>query len=161
MVDSPKPADAVDHGIAIRRAAAAAHVAARAAANGVSMVEVTGDGAKYWPRWRGPTGQGLAAFGTYTDAWSATEGVKWKTKVPGSGNSSPIVWKDRIFLTTSENDGAALSLLSFDRANGKLLMDGQGQHFRSDPDAGGGARPCVCLVGACRPDLRDPSRRQG
>jgi outer membrane protein assembly factor BamB len=106
---------------AILATAWALHTGARAAANAVSMVEVTGDGARYWSRWRGPSGQGLVASGRYRETWSATDGVKWKTRVAGSGNSSPIVWKDRIFLTTSENDGAKLSLLSFDRANGKML----------------------------------------
>ena len=108
-------------GVAIVAAVFAAQASVRAASNEVSMIEVTGDGAKYWPRWRGPTGQGHAVAGKYRETWSATDGVKWKTALPGSGNSSPIVWKDRIFLTTSENDGAKLSLLAFDRANGKML----------------------------------------
>ncbi len=89
--------------------------------NDVRMVEVTGEGAKYWSRWRGPSGQGQAVSGKYNEAWSSTEGVKWKTVVPGSGNSSPVVWNDRIFLTTSENDGAKLSLLCFRRSDGKAL----------------------------------------
>jgi outer membrane protein assembly factor BamB len=94
---------------------------ARAKDPDVRMIEVTGDGARYWPRWRGPSGQGHSAPGTYTDSWSATEGIAWKTAVPGSGNSSPIVWADRVFLTTAENDGARLSLLSFRRSDGKQL----------------------------------------
>ena len=94
---------------------------ALAAQNDVRMVEVQGDGARYWPRWRGPSGQGLSVPGKYKDVWSATDGVQWKTPVPGSGNSSPIVWGDRIFLTTAENDGTTLSLMSFSRSEGKKL----------------------------------------
>src|SRR6187551_2473161 len=91
------------------------------AANEVRMVEVTGDGAKYWSRWRGPSGQGHSREGKYTDPWSATDSVKWKVAVPGSGNSSPIVWKDRIFLTTAEENGSKLSLRSYTRSDGKRL----------------------------------------
>jgi outer membrane protein assembly factor BamB len=65
----------------------------------VRMLEVVGEGAKYWPRWRGPSGQGQVAAGPYTDTWNARTSV-WKTAVPGRGNSSPIVWGDRIFLTS-------------------------------------------------------------
>ena len=93
----------------------------RAAENEVRMVEVTGEGSKYWSRWRGPSGQGHVISGKYRDTWSATDGVKWRTPLPGSGNSSPIVWKNRLFLTTAENDGAKLSLLAFNRSDGKMV----------------------------------------
>ena len=88
----------------------------------VRMIEVAGEGAKYWPRWRGPSGQGHVAAGQYTDTWSATTAV-WKTAVPGRGNSSPIVWADRIFLTTGYGNGERLSMLAFSRANGKQLWE--------------------------------------
>ena len=88
----------------------------------VSMVEVTGEGATYWSRWRGPSGQGLVKEASYTDTWSDTENVRWKTEVPGLGHSSPIVWKNHIFLTTSYDDGRA-SILAFDKADGKPLWE--------------------------------------
>lgn len=87
----------------------------------VRMIEDTGEAAKYWARWRGPSGQGIVATGAYRDAWSATEGVRWKSTVPGSGNSSPVVWGDNLFLTTSESDGAKLSLLNYRRSDGRLM----------------------------------------
>ena len=43
----------------------------------VAMIAVEGEGAKYWPRWRGPSGQGLAMGTGYVDKWSDTENVKW------------------------------------------------------------------------------------
>jgi outer membrane protein assembly factor BamB len=82
----------------------------------VSMIAVDGEGARYWSRWRGPSGQGLVAGTGYPDAWSATQNVLWKTPVPGRGNSSPIVWGDRIFLTTADN--TRLSVLAFRRSDG-------------------------------------------
>ena len=90
---------------------------------GVRMVPPTGEGGLYWPRWRGPSGQGVVEETGYTDTWSATTNVQWKTVVPGSGHSSPIVWGDRIFLTTSRDDGRRLSVLSFRRSDGTLLWE--------------------------------------
>lgn len=55
---------------------------------------------QHWAQWRGPEGQGRAT-GTYQDRWSTTENIVWKSAIPGRGHSSPIVWGDRIFLTTS------------------------------------------------------------
>src|SRR4051812_31617293 len=93
-----------------------------AAPGDARMIEVTGEGAKYWPRWRGPSGQGLAAPGQYTDSWNAKTSA-WKTTLPGRGNSSPIVWGDRIFLTTAYGNGDRLSMLAFARADGKKLWE--------------------------------------
>src|ERR671918_494099 len=72
----------------------------------VTLIGVEGEGAKYWSRWRGPSGQGLAAGKGYVDRWSDTENVKWKTKLETTGNGSPIVWADRIFLPIASADGA-------------------------------------------------------
>jgi len=89
----------------------------------VRLIEVTGEGAKYWTRWRGPSGQGQVPAGKYTDRWSPTAGVQWKVGVPGRGNSSPIVWGDRIFLTTARDNGQRLSMLAFARPDGQLLWE--------------------------------------
>lgn len=88
-----------------------------------TMIEVEGEGAKYWSRWRGPSGQGIVRTGKYTDTWSPTKGTKWKVAVPGRGHSSPIIWRDHIFLTTEYDDGARLSMLAFRRADGKQLWE--------------------------------------
>lgn len=98
-------------------------VSVTAAPADVKMIEVTGEGAKYWSRWRGPSGQGQVPAGQYTDRWSATTGVQWKVAVPGSGNSSPIVWGDRIFLTTARDQGRRLSMLAFARKDGAKLWE--------------------------------------
>jgi outer membrane protein assembly factor BamB len=51
-----------------------------------------------WPSWRGPSGAGIAPGATPPTTWSDTQNIKWKTRIPGSGFSTPIIWKDRIFL---------------------------------------------------------------
>ncbi|MEP7270621.1 MAG: PQQ-binding-like beta-propeller repeat protein, partial [Acidobacteriota bacterium] len=54
-----------------------------------------------WPGWRGPDSQGISAETGLPTEWSPTKNVKWKTAIPGRGHSSPIVWGDKVFLTTS------------------------------------------------------------
>jgi hypothetical protein len=116
-------------------AAPAGRVAVRAGgAQGASpatlLIEPEGEAQKYWPRWRGPSGQGLAVGAGYPDAWSATQNIRWKTAVPGRGHSSPIVWRDRIYLTTAYDQGRA-AVLAFDRASGKPVWEA------AVPDASG------------------------
>jgi outer membrane protein assembly factor BamB len=55
----------------------------------------------YWPMWRGPDATGVAPNGNPPLAWSETENIKWKVKLPGQGTSSPIVWADKIFFQTA------------------------------------------------------------
>lgn len=86
----------------------------------VSLIPVTGEGASYWSRWRGPSGQGIVNGSGYPDSWSASDNVAWSVDLPGDGNSSPIVWDDRIYLTAADAAGER-SILALNRANGKLL----------------------------------------
>jgi outer membrane protein assembly factor BamB len=59
-----------------------------------------------WPYWRGPNADGMAV-GDAALKWSDTENVRWKTDIPGLGNSSPVIWGDQIFLTTAIPTGTA------------------------------------------------------
>jgi outer membrane protein assembly factor BamB len=54
-----------------------------------------------WPQFRGPGSQGISEEKGLPTQWSDTKNVQWKTPIPGSGHSSPIVWDNKIFLTTS------------------------------------------------------------
>ena len=54
-----------------------------------------------WPQWRGPSGQGISEEKNLPEEWTTTKNIKWKTAIPGRGHSSPIVWGNRIFLTTA------------------------------------------------------------
>lgn len=54
-----------------------------------------------WPSWRGPSGTGCASAGNPPIEWSESKNIKWKIALPGTGISSPIVWKNRIYLTTA------------------------------------------------------------
>jgi hypothetical protein len=94
-----------------------------AAPGPVALIPVEGEGAAYWPRWRGPSGQGHVAGTNYVDRWSNTQNVRWKVQVPGRGHSSPIVWKDHLFLTTARDGGSKVSMLAYRRTDGVLLWE--------------------------------------
>src|SRR5262249_27316618 len=53
-----------------------------------------------WPQFRGPGALGVAEDPSLPDKWSTTENVTWKSDVPGTGWSSPVVWGESIFLTS-------------------------------------------------------------
>src|SRR5882724_873099 len=53
-----------------------------------------------WSQWRGPEGNGVSSETNLPAEWNASRNIKWKTPIPGRGHSSPIVWDNRIFLTT-------------------------------------------------------------
>jgi outer membrane protein assembly factor BamB len=98
-----------------------------------------------WGHWRGPSQTGVAA-GAAPVRWSDTNNVVWKVEIPGRGHSSPVIWGDRIFVTTavptgrkaepsgaatgsgrSRGDGGArahdehrFDVLALDRATGKI-----------------------------------------
>lgn len=60
-----------------------------------------------WPQWRGPGANGISPEKRIPAEWSPERNIAWKTPVPGRGRSSPIVWGDRIFLTTDVEAGKA------------------------------------------------------
>jgi len=76
-----------------------------------------------WNQFRGGRGDGTSKAAGIPIAWSETKNVRWKTEIWGKGWSSPIVWKDRIWLTTATEDGHRLALLCLDRKTGKILHD--------------------------------------
>lgn len=54
-----------------------------------------------WAQWRGPSMTGVAPQATPPVSWSERENVKWKVKLPGQGTSTPIIWRDAIFVTAA------------------------------------------------------------
>src|SRR5262249_4326221 len=55
--------------------------------------------AEDWPGWRGPRSDGTVSDSGYPLEWSATRNVKWKTPLPGTGHSSPVVCRGKVFVT--------------------------------------------------------------
>jgi len=67
---------------------------------------VRGAGPSEWPQFRGPSGSGVADESSLPERWSKTENIAWAIEVPGRGWSSPIVWRDRVFVTSAISPGA-------------------------------------------------------
>ena len=79
-----------------------------AVAGGVALLPVTMPAARpdaNWPQWRGPGGSGVAAATDYAQEWSPEKNIAWRTRVDGRGHSSPVVWGDHLFITTSVQGG--------------------------------------------------------
>jgi len=74
-----------------------------------------------WPAWRGADGQGQSDEKNLPLKWSTTENVKWKVPLADPGNSTPVIWGDKIFLTQASTGGKVRTLMCLAKADGKLL----------------------------------------
>jgi outer membrane protein assembly factor BamB len=75
-----------------------------------------------WPCWRGPDGLGVSAAKNLPTEWSKDKNIAWKTPIPGFSASSPILLKDRIYLTTQTLD-MTLHVLGLEANSGKISWD--------------------------------------
>lgn len=74
------------------------------ALSGTPFMAQAPDRSAHWPQWRGPFFNGMAR-GDAPLTWSEQSNLKWKTEIPGRGFSTPVIWGDRIFLTTAVPTG--------------------------------------------------------
>jgi outer membrane protein assembly factor BamB len=74
-----------------------------------------------WPRWRGPNANGIAEGRKLPVHWSPDRNIVWSVQLPGWGNSSPVVHKDRVFITTHKKNPNCLLTMCFDKNTGKEL----------------------------------------
>src|SRR5690349_12615250 len=81
--------------------------------------------AQEWPQFRGPDGQGHALAEHVPITWSETEGIAWKTAIPGLGWSSPVVTGDQIWLTTAVEDTGSLQAVCVNRQTGELQLQAE------------------------------------
>ena len=73
-----------------------------------------------WPRFRGPNGSGIAQDQDIPITWTE-HNLSWKKSLDGAGNSSPIVWGERLFLQSASKDGTERFLLCLSTRDGRLL----------------------------------------
>ncbi|MEL0097025.1 MAG: PQQ-binding-like beta-propeller repeat protein [Planctomycetaceae bacterium] len=73
-----------------------------------------------WPRFRGPSGQGISSETDLPVTWSMNENIKWTSDLPGQGWSSPIVFKDHIFLTAATEEGVSCRVICINRKDGSI-----------------------------------------
>src|SRR4051812_7392025 len=73
--------------------------------------------ASNWPRFRGPNGTGVADAKTITVKWTPSD-ILWKKEIPGTGNSSPVIWEGRVFVHSASKDGNERMLICLDAKDG-------------------------------------------
>ncbi|HEX8912245.1 MAG TPA: PQQ-binding-like beta-propeller repeat protein [Humisphaera sp.] len=75
-----------------------------------------------WPRFRGPAGTGEVKAGDVPTTWTPQK-VVWRTELKGSGHSSPVVWGEKVFVTSAVDNGRQRLVVALDRATGKVLWE--------------------------------------
>jgi len=101
----------------------------------LTVATVVSTGAANWPGWRGDGG-GVSPEKDLPLKWSEAEGVKWKTPITGAGHSSPIVWGNRVFVTTAVAEDPNVETF-----RGGVYMGGD----RKKPDESAYAYTVICL----------------
>jgi len=80
-----------------------------------------------WPQFRGPDGQGHSPARDLPVEWSTNRNIAWQQSIPGSGWSSPIIYNQRLYLTTAvpkEGGGdQSLRVLCLDTHTGRMLWN--------------------------------------
>ena len=121
------------------------------------------DAERFWPQWRGPHFKGVSTTANPPVTWSETKNIVWKAPLPGRGNSTPVVWGDRLFITSAVPAGVTgeaqhaprgglpqrgmhrFVVLALDRASGKVVWERtareqephEGSHFENGTWASG------------------------
>lgn len=85
----------------------------------VVMFSLTVAYAENWPQWRGPNLNGVSSEKNLPAKWTTVENVIWKAPMPGWSGSTPVIWRDRIFLNVAEAD--SLYLWCVDKTKGAVL----------------------------------------
>jgi outer membrane protein assembly factor BamB len=103
-------------------------------------------GAENWPEWRGPQNNGVSGETGLPVKWSPTENVAWKLPLPGPAGATPVVWGERIFLTSAKGEDLVLLCAS---TSGKPLWERKvstgDKNVRGDE--GNSASPSPCTDG--------------
>src|SRR5947208_14445334 len=103
--------------------------------------------AENWPGWRGPDGMGHSADMNPPLTWTPTENVRWKVDLPDTGNATPVVWGNRVFVTQATAKGTKRGVICLNRENGNLLwkkyVDFTGQEPTHDTNPYGSASPAT------------------
>ncbi len=77
-----------------------------------------------WRQWRGPNNDGVAPSARPPITWSEHSNIKWKVEIPGEGHSTPIVWRDRIYLLTAidgDGENKEFTVMCLDRNTGQVV----------------------------------------
>jgi outer membrane protein assembly factor BamB len=87
-----------------------------------------------YPSFRGQDSRGIAGGSGYLTEWNGAEGknIEWKTEIPKSGQSSPAIWEDKVFLTGADDN--VCEVYCIDKKSGKLLWTGNASNIPGEPE---------------------------
>ena len=75
-----------------------------------------------WPSWRGDVaGSGIVRGEKIPLEWGTKKNVRWRVPLPDRGNSSPIVWGDKVFITQATDSDKRRTVMCFEKRTGELL----------------------------------------
>ncbi len=99
-----------------------------------------------WPQWRGPKNNGISSETGLPTKWSKTENVAWRLPLPGQAGATPVVWGERIFLTSVNNDELLLMCIGTDgKEQWRQVLASGNKDVRGDE--GNSASPSPCTDG--------------
>ena len=87
----------------------------------IALVFASAASAEDWPGWRGPRGDGTSLEKNIPIRWSSTENIYWKSPIPGTGHSSPVIHGEHVFVTSCLEKEEKRMLFCLDRPTGKML----------------------------------------
>src|SRR5438046_3175924 len=79
--------------------------------------------AENWPQWRGPLFNGSSTETGLPVKFSKTNNVKWSVELPGPSAATPIIWGDRVFISSAHQQKKSLWALCLDRKSGQTLWE--------------------------------------
>lgn len=91
--------------------------------SGVISAQATAGDNDSWPQFRGPQGDGHATATGLPVEWSERRNIRWKTTIPGTGWSSPVILGGQIWVTTALDEGRSLHAVCVEQASGKIVHE--------------------------------------
>jgi outer membrane protein assembly factor BamB len=99
----------------------------------LTALAAAGAVAAEWPQWRGPAFNGSTTETHLPEKFSPTENVAWVVPLPGQSGATPVVWGDRVFVSSPDEKTGRLLALCIDAAGGKVLWKKETGQNRKAP----------------------------
>src|SRR5437764_9321547 len=90
---------------------------------GLALVACLSSNAANWPHWRGPEFNGSSPEKNLPADFSKTDNIKWSVSLPGTSAATPIIWEDKVFVSSADDKAKTLRALCLDRQTGKQLWN--------------------------------------
>src|SRR5438105_3927490 len=108
----------------------------------VLLFAATVAAADNWPQWRGPNNDGVCAEKNLPTKWDENTNIAWKIPLPGIGGATPVVWGDRIFVSSeSDKKVVGLCISTAGKELWRVDLGNVDKHARGDEGGGATASP--------------------